>query len=82
MASSKYLTDGSIDKIFFWDPAVVGHAMNKLALILIEGGTIEPGLNLGLKGYENLQPVPGSPHAYYGNGWIIVDASNWEEYPF
>ena len=82
MASSKYLVDGSIDKIFFWDPAVVGHAMNKLAQILIEGGTIEPGLDLGLKGYENLQPVPGTPHAFYGNGWIIVDKDNWEEYPF
>jgi len=81
-AAGKYLADGSIDKIFFWDPAVVGNAMNKLALILIEGGTIEPGLDLGLPGYDNLQPVPGSPHGFYGTGWIVVDKSNWQDYPF
>ena len=28
---SKYLADGSIDKIFFWDPAIAGQAQVKLA---------------------------------------------------
>lgn len=81
-SSGKYLEDGSIDVIMFWDPMVAGQAMNKLALILIEGGTIEAGLDLGLPGYENLQPIPGSPHGFHGEGWVIVDKENMADYPF
>ena len=31
------LTDGSVDRIFLWDPALAGQAQDKLALRLLEG---------------------------------------------
>lgn len=80
--ASKYLQDGSIDKIFFWDPALAGKAQDMLAVMLVKGQKIEPGLNLHLTGYENLQPIDGSPHGLHGSAWIDVDKSNAAEYPF
>jgi simple sugar transport system substrate-binding protein len=80
--AGKFLTDGSVDKIFFWDPALAGEAQAKLALMLINGEKIGPGLNLGLRGYTNLKRIPGSPHGLSGSGWIAVDKTNAKKYPF
>jgi simple sugar transport system substrate-binding protein len=80
--SNKYLADGSIDKIFFWDPALAGKAQDMLARLFANGGKIEAGLNLHLTGYENLQPIAGTPHAWAGNAWVIVDKANAADYPF
>jgi simple sugar transport system substrate-binding protein len=80
--AGKFLTDGSVDKIFFWDPALAGEAQAKLALMLINGEKIGPGLNLGLRGYMNLKRIPGSPHGLSGSGWIAVDKTNAKKYPF
>jgi simple sugar transport system substrate-binding protein len=80
--AGKYLTDGSIDNIFFWDPALAGKAQDMLAVMLVKGQKIEPGLNLHLTGYENLQPISGSPNGLHGSAWIDVDKSNASQYPF
>jgi simple sugar transport system substrate-binding protein len=80
--ANKYLEDGSIDKIFFWDPALAGKAMDVLAQMIASGQEIVAGLDLKLTGYENLQPIAGSPHGFAGNAWVIVDKSNAGEYPF
>jgi hypothetical protein len=37
-----YLEDGSVDKIFLWDPAAAGQAQLKLALRLINGRRVGP----------------------------------------
>ncbi len=79
---SKYLQDGSIDKIFFWDPAIAGQAQVKLAEMLINGDTPAEGLDLGLTGYEKLVKIPGSPHGLAGSAWIDVDKTNMAQYPF
>jgi len=80
--AGELLTDGAVDKIFLWDPAVAGQAQDKLALMLIQGKKIGPGLDLGLPGYRNLKAIPGTPHALAGSGWIAIDKSNSGEYPF
>lgn len=80
--AAKYLPDGSIDKIFFWDPALAGKAQDVLAVMLVKGQKIEPGLNLHLTGYENLQTISGSPHGLHGSAWIDVDKANAAQYPF
>jgi simple sugar transport system substrate-binding protein len=80
--ASKYLADGSVDKIFFWDPALAGKAQDMLAVMLVKGEEIKPGLNLHLTGYEDLQPIAGTPHAFAGNAWVDVDKSNVAQYPF
>lgn len=79
---NKYLPDSSVDKIFFWDPALAGKAQDMLATMLANGQAIEPGLNLKITGYENLQPLAGTPHAIHGDAWVDVDKSNASQYPF
>ena len=54
----------------------------KLALMLIKGEKIAPGLDLGLPGYRSLKAIAGTPHALAGSGWIAIDKSNVKQYPF
>ena len=80
--AGEYLDDGAVDKIFLWDPRVAGQAQHKLALMLIKGKKIAPGLDLGLPGYRNLKRIPGTPHGFAGSGWIAIDKANVSRYPF
>jgi simple sugar transport system substrate-binding protein len=80
--AGEFLDDGAVDKIFLWDPLVAGQAQLKLALMLIKGETIAPGLNLGLPGYESLKRISGTPHGFAGSGWIAIDKTNVGQYPF
>ncbi len=80
--AGEFLDDGAVDKMFLWDPLVAGQAQTKLALILIKGQKIAPGLDLGLPGYRSLKRIPGTPHGLAGSSWITVDKSNVKQYPF
>jgi len=80
--AGEFLDDGAVDKIFLWDPMVAGQAQVKLALMLVKGQTIGPGLDLGLPGYRDLKGIPGTPHGLAGSGWITIDKSNAGQYPF
>jgi simple sugar transport system substrate-binding protein len=80
--AGEFLDDGAVDKMFLWDPLVAGQAQDKLALMLIRGEKIAPGLDLGLPGYRNLKRIPGTPHGFAGSGWIAIDKSNVRQYPF
>jgi simple sugar transport system substrate-binding protein len=76
------LTDGSVDRIFLWDPALAGQAQARLALRLIEGRRVRPGLDLHLRGYRNLKRVAGSPHGLHGSAWIDIDRTNAGRFRF
>ena len=76
------LDDGSVDRIFLGDPAVAGVAQHKLALRILRGQDVGPGLDLHLPGYRDLRRIPGTPHALHGDALIDVDRSNADEYPF
>ncbi|MBN9375778.1 MAG: autoinducer 2 ABC transporter substrate-binding protein [Cellulomonas sp.] len=80
--AGKYLQDGSVDEIFFWDPKVTGQVLITLQDKLSKGEKVEAGTNLGIPGYENLQPVTGSKHALHGNAWVDVTKDNMAEYDF
>lgn len=80
--AKKYLADGSIDKAFFWDPALAGEAMLAAAQIIAEGGTIAEGTDLGVEGYNSLTAIPGIPNAFNGNASIIVDKNNVDKFDF
>lgn len=80
--SGQYLKSGAVDKMFGWDPAVAGQAAMKLGLHLAQGKKITPGLDLGLEGYESIQPIEGTPHGYRGDAAISIDESNVADYQF
>jgi simple sugar transport system substrate-binding protein len=80
--AGEFLDDGAVDKMFLWDPMVAGQAQDKLALMLIKGEKIGPGLDLGLPGYRSLKRIPDTPHGFAGSGWIAIDKSNVKQYPF
>lgn len=83
--AGKYLQEGDIQYIQFWDPAVAAYAMNTLAVMALseKKGEIKAGLNLGLKGYENLiTPAGASPNLLYGQGWVGVTKENMADYNF
>ncbi len=77
--AGQFLETGAVDGIGFWDPAVAGMAMNKLAVMVMNGEEITDGMDLGLPGYENISLVD---RVLFGEAWVIVDADNMDEYPF
>ncbi|QPZ38129.1 autoinducer 2 ABC transporter substrate-binding protein [Paramicrobacterium chengjingii] len=80
--AKKYLEDGSIDKAFFWDPALAGKAQLKIAELLASGKTIEEGTDLGIEGYESLTKLDGFDNVYVGDAAIEVDADNVNDFDF
>ena len=81
-AASKYLADGSIDKIFFWDPAMSGEAQLQIALMLAQGTTIEAGTNLNVPGYDSLTKLDGYDNVFVGNAALEADAKTVSQYHF
>jgi simple sugar transport system substrate-binding protein len=81
-AASKYLADGSIDKIFFWDPALAGEAQLQIAMMLAQGKQIEAGINLNIPGYESLTKLGGYDNVYVGNAALEADAKTLSQYNF
>jgi simple sugar transport system substrate-binding protein len=80
--ASPYFTDGSIDRIFFWDPAMAGKAMASIAQKLAQGEKIEEGTDLGVPGYESLKVSPDNPKVFFGDAAISVDKTNADQYDF
>lgn len=77
--AGQYIDTGAVDGIGFWDPAVAGEAMNKLAVMVINGEEVTDGMDLGLLGYENIT-LDGK--VIYGQAWVNVNKDNMSEYPF
>jgi simple sugar transport system substrate-binding protein len=77
--AGQYLETGAVDGIGFWDPSIAGYAMNKLAVMVMNGESVTDGMDLGLPGYENVR-LDGK--VIYGQAWVNVDAENMAEYPF
>ncbi len=77
--ASQYLETGAVDMISFWDPALAGYAMNKLAVMLINGEPVTDGMDLGVEGYDKLA-LDGK--VLYGQAWVDVTKDNMAEYPF
>lgn len=79
--AGKYIKDGTVDAIGFWDPADAGYAMNALAKMILDGkkADIKDGLNLNLPGYESLK-LDGK--VFYGNAFHFVDKTNMDQFNF
>jgi simple sugar transport system substrate-binding protein len=77
--AGQYIETGAVDGIGFWDPKLAGIAMNKLAMMVMNGEEISAGMDLGLTGYEDIVIEDG---VIYGQAWVNVDAENIADYPF
>lgn len=76
------LEDGSVDVLTGWDPALAGKAMLAAAQIVLDGGVIEDGLDLGVAGYESLKVDPEHANNFSGNAWIDITEENKADFPF
>ncbi len=82
--AGELLKTGAVDLAMAWDPATAGYAANVVAYKVLKGEKIEEGTDLGIPGYESITIVTnenGVP-VIYGKGWIKMDASNMDQYPF
>ena len=77
--SGKYVREGTIDMISFWDPALAGQAMISLALKVLNGEPVATGLDLGIKGYEKLTLTD---KVFEGQAWIDVTKDNVDDPAF
>ncbi len=82
--AGKYLNDGDISYIQFWDPAAAGYAMNELAVMALnkKNADIKAGLNLGLPGYQKLTTDATKSNLLFGSGWVGVTKDNMKDYNF
>jgi len=71
--------NGSVQLISFWDPAHIGYAMNKLAVMALAGDKITDGMDWGLPGYHQIK-LDGK--VLYGSAWIDVTKENMASYNF
>ncbi len=72
----KYVEDGTVQLMSFWDPALAGDAMIELAVATLNGTAGDDTLSLPVEGYEDLV-LEGN--VYTGNAWIDVDQSNYDD---
>ncbi len=77
--AGRYLDSGAVDMISFWDPALAGYAVNKLAVMLLDGKQPTDGMDLGLPGYEK---VSFDGKVIRGQAWVDVTRANAKDYPF
>lgn len=78
--SRPYLESGAAKLISFWDPAKAGYVMNQLAVMLLEGKTIQDGQDLGVEGYRHLKQSPKKTNLFYGSAWIDVTRENLDQF--
>jgi simple sugar transport system substrate-binding protein len=78
----RYIQDGTLLSVTLWDPKDAGYAMMSLATKILKGEKIQDGLNLGLKGYENLKFAKGSQKVLLGSGWISINKDNLSQFNF
>lgn len=78
-ANRKYLEEGTLDAVTLWDPSGAGYAMCVLAEKILNGESIETGLDLGVEGYQDLT-LDGK--ILIGKGWITITKENVDSFGF
>ena len=77
--AGNYLDSGAIDMISLWDTKQTEMAMCEATSILLEGGEVQTGDNLGGIGYESVV-VDGK--VIYGTAWVDITAENKDDDPY
>ncbi|MEJ1088024.1 autoinducer 2 ABC transporter substrate-binding protein [Microbacterium sp. Mu-80] len=81
-ANKGILDQGLVKSLTLWDPADAGYAMAALATKILDGEEIADGVDLGIKGYENMKFAEGSDKVLEGDGWIVIDKDNVDSFGF
>ena len=81
-ANKQILVDGSVSALTLWDPADSGYALAALAKKILDGDKIEGSVNLGVKGYEDMKFAEGSTKVLEGNGWVVINKDNVDDFGF
>ena len=74
--AGKYVKDGTISMISFWDPALAGKAMIQLAIKVLNKEAVTDGCDLKVPGYTNLT-LKGK--VLNGQAWIDVTKDNVDD---
>lgn len=76
-----YLESGVMYSAQTWDPAGAGYAANAVALAILNGETIESGMDLGWEGYESITVDGG---LIVANAIMMLEKGQFPdgEYPF
>lgn len=79
-----YIQSGTIYKILLWDPALAGQATMNAGLMLAQGKTVGTGTDLGVPGYNNIQPCGGdtTSHCFRGDAELQIGKDNLSQYNF
>jgi len=81
-ANKEILQKGFVKALTLWDPADAGYALAALAKKILDGDKIEGSVNLGVKGYEDMKFAEGSTKVLEGNGWIVINKDNVDDFGF
>lgn len=77
--AGQYLETGAVDMISFWDPSLAGYAMNKVAVMVMNGEEVTDGMDLGITGYNSIRLVD---KVIFGQAFVEVTKENMADYPF
>jgi simple sugar transport system substrate-binding protein len=80
--SKMYLESGALAAGALWDPSDAGDALLTLAAKILRGEEVANGLDLGLKGYDNMQFAEGSDKVLVGSGWVVINKENVNSFGF
>ena len=78
-ATRTYISNGAIDWLVSWDPALIGLSMCKIAGAVKAGVPIKNGDDLGVFGYTKVT-VEGK--VIKGNEWNVISAANVADYDY
>ncbi|MCR2792297.1 autoinducer 2 ABC transporter substrate-binding protein [Microbacterium sp. zg.Y625] len=81
-ANKAILQKGLVKSLTLWDPADAGYAMASLAKMILDGEEIADGVDLGVAGYEDMRFAEGSDKVLEGNGWVVINQDNVDDYGF
>lgn len=74
------LESGAINVIQFWDPGYAAYAQNVVARLLLDGESVEDGIDLEIEGYSS---ITIEDKIIYGDrAWINVTVDNAGDYDY
>lgn len=78
----QFLESGTLKETCTWDPAGAGYAMCSLALKILQGETVQDGMDLGIDGYHSITFSADSSNCLEGAGMITITKDNVNDYDF